>query len=38
MKPPIETPFPRHWLRYIVIKLLVLVVAGVLFFKYQGYW
>jgi hypothetical protein len=26
MKPP-ETPFPRHWLYYLVLKLLVLAAA-----------
>ena len=37
MKPP-ETPFPHHWLRYIIIKMLVIAVAAALFFKQQGYW
>lgn len=35
---PIETPFPRHWLYYIVLKLVVLAVAVVLSLKYVGYW
>jgi hypothetical protein len=38
MKPPVDTPFPRHWLRYIVIKLVLLAVAAALFFKLYGYW
>jgi len=26
MKPP-ETPFPRHWIYYIALKLVILVIA-----------
>lgn len=37
MKKP-ETPFPRHWLYYIAIKLLVLAVAVALALKYYGVW
>jgi len=37
MKPP-ETPFPRHWLYYIVLKLVVLAVAVALGTKYAGLW
>jgi hypothetical protein len=37
MKPP-ETPFPKHWLYYIVIKLLVLAVAVAIGTKYVGLW
>jgi hypothetical protein len=27
MKPP-ETPFPRHWMYYIALKLVILVIAA----------
>jgi len=37
MKRP-DTPFPRHWLYYIAIKLLVIAVAIVLALRYVGYW
>jgi hypothetical protein len=33
MRPP-ETPFPRHWLYYIVIKIVVIVGAVVIALKY----
>lgn len=32
-----DTPFPRHWLYYIAIKLLVLAVAGYGSLRYFGY-
>ncbi len=37
MKPP-ETPFPRHWLFYIAIKLVILAVAVAFSLKYVGLW
>jgi hypothetical protein len=37
MKRP-ETPFPRHWLYYIVLKVAVIAVAVVLAMKYFGMW
>ena len=37
MKRP-DTPFPRHWLYYIAIKLVILAVAIVLALMYFGYW
>lgn len=37
MKPP-ETPFPRHWLFYIVIKLAILAVAVAFSLKFVGLW
>jgi hypothetical protein len=37
MKRP-DTPFPRHWLYYIVLKLIIIAVAVVLALKYFGYW
>jgi hypothetical protein len=27
MRPP-ETPFPRHWIYYIALKLVILVIAA----------
>jgi hypothetical protein len=35
MKRP-DTPFPRHWLYYIAIKLVVIVVAVLLALHYFG--
>lgn len=37
MKRP-DTPFPRHWLYYIVLKIAVIAVAVALSLKYLGYW
>ncbi len=37
MKQP-ETPFPRHWLYYIAIKLAVIAIAAAIALKYYGYW
>jgi hypothetical protein len=37
MKPP-ETPFPRHWLYYIALKLLLIAVAVALVLRYFGLW
>ena len=37
MKPP-DTPFPRHWRYYIVLKVLILVGAVALALKYFGVW
>ena len=37
MKEP-ETPFPRHWLYYIVLKVMIIVVGIALALKYFGYW
>jgi hypothetical protein len=33
-----ETPFPRHWLYYIAIKLAVLAVALIVALRYFGIW
>ncbi len=33
-----DTPFPRHWLYYIVLKLVLLVVAVALALKYYEVW
>lgn len=37
MKRP-DTPFPRHWRYYIVLKVLILVGAVALALKYYGVW
>ena len=37
MKRP-DTPFPRHWLYYIALKLVVIGVALALVLKYYGFW
>jgi hypothetical protein len=37
MKPP-ETPFPRHWRYYIVLKYAVIVAAVALALKFFGVW
>ncbi len=31
-----DTPFPRHWIYYIVIKFIVLGLAVYLALRYQG--
>lgn len=33
-----ETPFPRHWLYYIVLKIVLIVVAVGLALKLFGFW
>lgn len=33
-----DTPFPRHWLYYIVLKVLVLAAAVALALKLYGIW
>lgn len=37
MKRP-DTPFPRHWLYYIVLKILLLAAAVALALKLYGTW
>jgi hypothetical protein len=37
MKEP-DTPFPRHWLYYIAIKLVILAVGIAFALHYFGYW
>ena len=37
MKKP-DTPFPRHWLYYIALKVLVIVVAAAVATKLFGLW
>ena len=33
-----ETPFPRHWLYYIALKVVVIAVAVAVALKFLGYW
>jgi hypothetical protein len=33
-----ETPFPRHWLYYIALKVVVLAAALALVLKLYGFW
>jgi hypothetical protein len=37
MKRP-DTPFPCHWLYYIMIKLLLIAIAVLATFRYFGYF
>lgn len=37
MRPP-DTPFPRHWLYYIAIKLVVIAIAVAVALRYFGIW
>jgi hypothetical protein len=37
MKRP-DTPFPRHWLYYLVLKLVVVAAALAVGLKFVGYW
>ena len=37
MKRP-DTPFPRHWLYYIAIKLVVIALAVFIAMRYFGIW
>ena len=37
MKRP-DTPFPRHWLYYIVLKVEIIVAAIAVATKYFGLW
>ena len=33
-----DTPFPRHWRYYIVLKAAVIIAAVALALKWFGYW
>ena len=33
-----ETPFPRHWLYYIALKIVVIAAAVAVATKYFGVW
>jgi len=37
MKRP-DTPFPRHWLYYIMLKFAILAIVVALALKYFGFW
>jgi hypothetical protein len=37
MKQP-DTPFPRHWIYYMVLKVVIIAAAAVVALKYIGYW
>ena len=37
MKRP-DTPFPRHWLYYIVLKIAIIAAAAAFAFVYYEYW
>jgi hypothetical protein len=34
----VDTPFPRHWRYYVVLKFVVIAAALALALKYFGYW
>jgi hypothetical protein len=33
-----DTPFPRHWLYYIALKIVVIIAAVALVLKWYGFW
>lgn len=33
-----DTPFPRHWIYYIALKIVLIVAAVALVLKYYGFW
>jgi len=33
-----DTPFPRHWLYYIALKIALIVAAVAVALKYFGFW
>jgi hypothetical protein len=33
-----DTPFPRHWLYYIALKIVLIVAAVALALKLYGFW
>ena len=37
MKRP-DTPFPRHWLYYIVLKLVLIAIVVAFALKFYGLW
>lgn len=37
MKRP-DSPFPRHWIYYMALKIVIIAVAVVIALKYVGYW
>jgi hypothetical protein len=37
MKRP-DTPFPRHWLYYIILKIVIIAAAVAFALVHYGYW
>ena len=33
-----DTPFPRHWLYYIILKVVVILAAGAFALRLYGFW
>jgi hypothetical protein len=33
-----DTPFPRHWLYYVILKIVLIAAAVAVALKYFGYW
>jgi hypothetical protein len=33
-----DTPFPRHWLYYIALKVVLIAAAVAIALKYFGFW
>jgi hypothetical protein len=33
-----DTPFPRHWLYYIVLKIVLIAAAVAIALKFFGFW
>ncbi len=33
-----DTPFPRHWLYYIVLKFILIGIAVALVLEFYGFW
>jgi hypothetical protein len=33
-----DTPFPRHWLYYIALKIVIIAIAVAIVLKYYGFW
>jgi hypothetical protein len=33
-----ETPFPRHWLYYMILKIALIIAAVAIALKYFGFW
>ena len=33
-----DTPFPRHWLYYVILKIVLIAAAVAVALKYFGFW
>jgi hypothetical protein len=33
-----DTPFPRHWLYYIALKIVLIIIATAIALKYFEFW